>query len=261
MTLADFNGFETFFRDYVDSFSSEDEVVRENLELKREHTFRVLGEMRTLADALGVEGNDRLLAETIALFHDLGRFYQFHRYRTFYDGASENHAELGLKILEEENVLASLPEEEREIVTKAVRYHNRLKVPEDETERCLTFCRMIRDADKLDIYRVLTDYYARLDEDPNPTLEHHLPDGPCSEAIVEDILNCRNSSYELIKTRYDVRLMTLTWVFDVNYQVTMDLIRQRGYVEKTLAVLPDDETMVQVAATLERYRRFFGGRS
>lgn len=253
VTLDDFNGFEAFFRDYVDGFCSDDEVVRENLELKKGHTFRVLGEMRTIAGSLGVEGNDLLLAETIALFHDVGRFQQFYKYRTFYDGASENHAELGLKVLQEKQVLAGLPEEERELVTKAVRYHNRLKVPADESPRCLRFCRMIRDADKLDIYRVLTDYYAVLDTDPNPTLEHHLPDGPCAEAIVEDVLACRNSSYELIRTRYDVRLMTLTWVFDVNHQVTMDLIRERGYVEKTLAVLPADENMRRVAETLERY--------
>lgn len=253
MTQDDFNNFEAFFRNYVDGFSSDDGVIRENLQLKKDHTFRVRTEMRTLAAALGIEGNDLLLAETIALFHDLGRFYQFYKYGTFYDGASENHAELGLKILAEKDVLAGLPEKEQELVTKAIRYHNRLKIPADESERCQTFCRMIRDADKLDIYKVLTDYYAVLDSDPNPTLEHHLPDGPCSEAIVQDVLACRNSSYELIKTRYDVRLMTLTWIFDINFPVTMDLVRQRRYVEKTLAVLPRDATMKRVAACLENY--------
>lgn len=252
MTPKDFERFQCFFNDYVDGFCTDDPVVRENLELKRQHSYRVLAEMRTIAAALGVEGNDLLLAETIALFHDVGRFYQFHRYRTFYDGASANHAELGLKVLEEHAVLAGLPGEERELVTKAIGYHNRLRVPDDESERCLQFSRMIRDADKLDIYKVLTDYYARLagGDDPNPTLEHHLPDGPCSEAIVEDILSCRNSSYDKIRTRYDVRLMTLTWIFDVNFPVTMELIVRRGYVDKTLAMLPDDEAMHRVAEVL-----------
>jgi putative nucleotidyltransferase with HDIG domain len=50
------------------------------------------------------------LAETIALFHDIGRFEQFKTYGTFDDRASENHATIGLKVLKATDILNRLTE-------------------------------------------------------------------------------------------------------------------------------------------------------
>jgi len=39
-------------------------------------------------------------AEVIAWLHDIGRFEQFDRYRTFADAESENHAQIALRVIE-----------------------------------------------------------------------------------------------------------------------------------------------------------------
>ncbi|MHC5137619.1 MAG: HD domain-containing protein, partial [Planctomycetota bacterium] len=49
------------------------------------HTHRVCNEIRQLTAALKMDENDSLVAETIALLHDVGRFPQFQKHRTYKD--------------------------------------------------------------------------------------------------------------------------------------------------------------------------------
>ena len=49
------------------------------------------------------------VAEAIALFHDVGRFPQYARYKTFRDSISTNHAALGASVLFEQERSGSLP--------------------------------------------------------------------------------------------------------------------------------------------------------
>ena len=83
-----------WFRDFVMSFYLDDDYVRTNITLKEEHTYRVCENVKTLGQALGLNDNDLRIGETAALFHDLGRFEQFRKYRSFDDRGSENHAAL-----------------------------------------------------------------------------------------------------------------------------------------------------------------------
>ncbi|MBM9520737.1 hypothetical protein JWG39_13020 [Desulforhopalus vacuolatus] len=48
---------------------------------------------------------------------------------------------------------------------------------------------MLRDADNLDIWRVVTEYYQQKDQTTDTGLELGLPDTPvCSDAVVQDLL-------------------------------------------------------------------------
>jgi hypothetical protein len=45
----------------------------------------------------------------VALLHDVGRFPQYRRWRTFRDSESDNHARLSLEVIRHEAVLEHLP--------------------------------------------------------------------------------------------------------------------------------------------------------
>jgi len=198
--------------------------------------------------------NSCLIAKTAALFHDIGRFEQFTRYQTFSDAISENHAELSVKILETEKIFDILTIEEKELIIKVIKYHNMYKLPSDECDRCLMFAKLLRDADKIDIFKVLTDYYKVIDKDLNPAMEHNLlKDKTYCLKIVEDLRNYKNSSNSLLKTRYDMRLLVLTWIFDVNYNISLKIIKERNYINKILKVLPDNEDMNRIKIALGEY--------
>ncbi|MEA1928662.1 MAG: HD domain-containing protein, partial [Candidatus Auribacterota bacterium] len=167
-----------WFDGYVRSFRSEEREFQQNIEMKEKHTRRVCAEIRALGEELGLHTEDLQIAEVLALFHDIGRFEQYARYRTFVDRDSEDHAALGVKILKENGVLVGLDEPTRDLILRSISYHNRAALPREETEECLFFTKLLRDADKLDIWKVVTDYYRRKERRRNVAIELGLPDTP-----------------------------------------------------------------------------------
>jgi len=248
--------FHSWFRNYVKGFYSENPKIQENIRLKEEHTLRVCKEILQLGKSINLNKNALRLAETIALFHDIGRFEQFRTYGTFNDKVSENHATLGLKVLEETNVLSRLTKTQRSIAYKAIGYHNVRKLPDpaDENPDCLLYSKLLRDADKLDIWLVVTTYYAQRHKHRNTALELELPDTPgYSLCFVEDILNNRVSNSHALKTYNDMKLLQLGWIFDINFTQTFLYIQQRQIIEKIITTLPDTEDIRKIQNHLNEY--------
>ena len=134
--------FRVWFDDYVVGFYGDDEYVNANIKLKEDHSRRVCEEMRYLLDELALAGNQRRIADVIALLHDVGRFEQFIKYRTYNDIRSVNHCLLGLDILRREKVLDGVEDGERELIEKAIEYHGQRKLPGDLDGELLLFCKL-----------------------------------------------------------------------------------------------------------------------
>ena len=129
--------FRAWFVDYVAGFYGDDEYLNANVKLKEDHTQRTCEEIRYLAKELDLSGNQTRIAEVIALFHDIGRFEQFVRYRTYVDSRSVNHCLLGLEILRQTKVLDGVAYPERQLIEKAVEYHGSRELPKDLDFECL----------------------------------------------------------------------------------------------------------------------------
>jgi len=127
-----------WFIRYVQGFKNDPATVR-NIVLKEEHTKRVCREIIAIGTDLGLTNDELHFAEIIALFHDIGRFEQYARYKTFVDRRSEDHAELGVTVLRRLGVLHRCGEATQDIVFRIIRYHNRAALPREETEPCLFF--------------------------------------------------------------------------------------------------------------------------
>lgn len=254
MDINTFNYFKSWFSNYVESFYCKDKFINENITLKLNHTIRVVENAKIISDYLKLTKEQSMTAEIAALFHDIGRFEQFKTYKTFNDKISEDHASLGLNVLNTHRVLTNLDDKEKNIILSAVDYHNKFSLPEIVDLEKETICKITRDADKLDILKVVTDYYATRFTNPNPAIEHNLPESnEYSSKIVEDIFKCQNSKFEYIKNSNDCRLMKLTWIFDVYFPITLLLIKERYYIEKTIEVLPRTPEMNKIERHLLRY--------
>jgi len=68
--------------------------------------MRVCDNIVMIGGKLDMSKHDLIIAETTALFHDLGRFKQFKDYGTFNDMLSEDHARLGLREMAAHKVLS-----------------------------------------------------------------------------------------------------------------------------------------------------------
>jgi len=236
-----------WFSDYVKTFKKSDKEFQQNIDLKEDHTMRVCQEILKLGTRLGLNEDEIRLAGITALLHDIGRFEQFAKYRTFSDSHSENHAELGIKILERYGVLNQFDDSTKEIIVCSIKYHNQPSLPLDETEKCLFFSKLLRDADKLDILRVVTTNYQRTDGQRNAALELDLPDTTeISDKVYQDLMNKRIVDITNIRTLNDLKLLQAGWIFDINFSPTLRSIRHRHYMEMIRAVLPESNKITEI---------------
>lgn len=227
-------GFIEWFDSYVAGFYGDDAYVNANLGLKEEHTKRVCQEINYLADHLGLCETDRLLAEAIAIFHDVGRFQQFVEYRTYCDVRSINHNLLAVEILRQNNILETLEEGETRIIETAVKLHGTKRLDDDLGDEFALHAKLIRDADKLDIYRILQEYQKEYHANPeNFMFEIEFPDElECTVKVFEAVINGELVDHAELRTLNDFRILQLGWVFDVNFIPTFERIRERGYLEE-----------------------------
>lgn len=241
-----------WFKDYAQKYQND--IDSENIELKLHHSLRVAADIVEIARKLHLSEDEISLAETMGLLHDIARFEQYKKFQTFRDADSFNHAEEGYKIIKQNFLLENYSEKHQEYILKAIRYHNRLHLPESEKEDVLFFCRLLRDADKLDILRVVSEYYARPHALRNKTIELGLKDTPdVTEKILTAVLNRKDVNYEDIRCLNDFKLLQAGWVFALNFVPTLNLVKQRGYLQIIRKNLPDDEKIDLVFKHIYNY--------
>jgi hypothetical protein len=254
MTVDDLGFFKRWFTDYVKSFYSQNKEDQKNISLKERHTFNVCKNMIGITGELGLSDKDMMLSEVIALFHDIGRFPQYAKYKTFRDRKSVNHGFLGSQTLVEKKVLQDLPNKEQELIIKAVRFHNAFSIPKVEGENTVLFIKLIKDADKLDIWRVFLEYYDAPEEERASAVGLGLQDiAGYSEEILSCILRGQMVSLSLIKSMNDFKLMHLSWVYDLHYKPSFLLLSERAYIDKIICHLPQDEGIQKASSVLREY--------
>ena len=243
-----------WFNKYVETFCTDRDDIRENILLKKKHSKRVCGEILRIGRSLGLSGESLRFAEITALFHDVGRFEQYDRYRTFVDYKSENHAALSVKALEVNGVLDCLNDSLKDLACRIISYHNRASLPDAETEPCLFYAKMLRDADKLDIWRVLIRHYRCSDQSSNSALELELPDTPeISDNVYEAVVNKRMVDFHHIQTLNDFKILQLGWIFDVNFKPTLNAVISRNYINDICSALPASEKVEAIKKVVGHY--------
>jgi len=247
--------FRLWFEEYTSRFLGDDEYVNIHIRLKQDHTKKTREEILYLAEQLALDESQRYVAEVIALFHDIGRFPQFAKYRTYKDVLSVDHCHLGVEVLAQEGILGCLRREEKQWVETAVEHHGRKSLPSDLRGQALLFTKLIRDADKLDIYRiVLTNYRAFYHEPAKFSFEIELPDEPgYSPAVLDAVVNGGVVDYRDLRTMNDMKLCQLGWVYDMNFVAALERLQQRGYIEELLNLLPKEPRVAEVGERLRAY--------
>lgn len=215
------------FEEYTSSYNTDDPKIR----LKVIHINHVTGNSRRIAQDLGLSEEEQELAELIGLLHDIGRFEQIRLYGTFADDKSVDHAEKGVEVLFADNNIRSFINTNQydSIIRKAISNHNKLKVEENLSEREQLHCKIIRDADKLDIFRCfLTDKLEDLVhmESTDVSAEILSPE-TCEEFKKEKLMVFANC-----KTNMDFIVCILAFIYDFNFKETLKIIKERDYINR-----------------------------
>ena len=254
MERNDVDLFQEWFRGFCSDFHSRDSEEEKNIRLKEEHTFRVYDNIRRIAADEKIEKYFAILAEVVALFHDIGRFPQYRRYKTFKDSDSVNHAALGCEMLVRGKALDKLSPNEQDMIIEAVRHHNVFTVPSRFGLPLRILLGLIRDADKIDIWKVFIDFYDQPSEQRASAVSLGFPDIPSfSPEILESIRRRELVKLKSVTCLNDFKLLQLTWVYDLNFPTSFKMLEEKNYINRMTATLPVDNKIREAVEIVRRY--------
>lgn len=233
-----------WFLEYVSTYYTKDPVVMHGVSIKEIHSQRVAAIAARLARHLCLNERQKIIAEVIGLFHDISRFRQITEYRTFVDSESFDHGDAGALELSKLGILSDFSPAEQEIISFAIINHNKMLIKPAGQEHLL-FAKIIRDADKLDIFRILPPIQAN--HEYSPKLINQLKQG--SLLAYTDVL-----------TAADKRLIRLSWFYDINFDWTLNQLVLEGHLKRQLDALPNTEDCAMIKAVMANYiRKRLGG--
>ncbi len=213
------------FDKYVLQFNPNNKKIK----LKIDHIKRVAKMSKKIAQELNLNDEQIKLSEIIGLFHDIGRFRQAQLYDTFNDRMSVNHAELSVEVLFDENVINNFNIEKKyeNIIRLAVLNHNKNKIDDNLNNEELLFAKIIRDADKLDIYYTICEY-----DFSSIFWYKNFDSKEINSLIMDDFINRHFVNYSNIKTNSDQIPIFYAYIFDFNFDFSLKLLKEQKYLEK-----------------------------
>lgn len=242
------------FAEYVRNYDPSDEKIK----LKIDHTYRVAGLCQRIAESLGLSEPDVDIAWLLGMLHDIGRFEQIRRFGTFNDARSVDHAEFGADLLFKEGLIRKFAEgyyeecelarsgnEEAEQIIKnnehhnkdtgllemAIRQHNKYRVKEDLTERQRMFCDILRDADKVDIFKVNADIPMEIIYD---VTTEELKNGVITKEVLESFYKKETVLKSVRRSAVDHIVGHISLLFELVYKESYRQAKEQGYVYKLL---------------------------
>jgi hypothetical protein len=239
------------FAEYIRKYNPENGKIA----LKIKHIYRVADISREIALKNGFDEEEQNLAELIGLLHDIGRFEQLRIYNTFIDSKSVNHGEMGVKVLFEDGLINKFVDDRKydDIIKIAILNHNKGKIDNDVSGKTLDFCKIIRDADKTDIFYVLTtekfeDAYEKSD----------ISDELISDEIFREFKEDKLIDYKQRKSPADIMVSHIAYVYDFNYYYCLKKIKDCGYIEKLVnrANYKNPDTIRKMNEIVEIANRF-----
>lgn len=226
------------FRDFTDGYRING-ALQPMHQLKLEHTIRVAADARAIASGEGWPEEEVCLAEAVGLFHDIARFPQFEQYRSFSDADTVDHGDLGVQTLNSERLLDGVPAEQCALILHAVQYHNKKDLPRVLTAHEEKHLRLIRDADRLDIFFICWDSIKTGHIHDHPEIIMNIDFyGEPTPAVIEQFERGERIDYRRMKSTADRFVLQLSWMHDLSYAATKRLVRERRIIEKFAEVLP-----------------------
>ena len=226
--------FKTYF------FSEREKEVNdpEPMDLKCNHTMQVLANAEKIVLAENFPVHVSRAALLGALYHDVGRFEQYLRYHTFKDRDSIDHGNLSVEVLVETKQLEHEESWIHETVLTAVKLHNKFILPNDLDVDVLTVCKLVRDADKIDILRVIDQHLSKTPY--NPTVILSLPDRQDidNQVVIQAAMQDTLASYSDLQCVNDFRLLLGMWINDMNFESSKATFIEQGHAKNIVSHLP-----------------------
>lgn len=204
---------------------------------KLAHIMRVAQISKEIGTKLKLSKEQIQIAELIGVLHDIGRFEQ---YKIFdknttsiqLDNAKKfNHGEAGVEVLKKNNYIRKYIKEDKfdEIIYTAIYEHNRYEISKGLNEEKELFCKIIKDADKIDlIYEAVKIYW----QEPEKIKE--IEEGQLSEKMLQDFVQYKLADNRNRISETDQILRFTSFIFDINFQYSFKILKENDNINKMI---------------------------
>jgi hypothetical protein len=145
--------------------------------------------------------------------------------------------------------LKDIPDRHREIIYRAILNHNLPRIPKHEPHIVRYYSQLLRDADKLDIWRVSIEMniFHKIKTEVQPDV-YDVP---------EDLLQCFENDkiivLDQVHSFYDSILFRVSWIYDLNFSYSIQQVKKRGIADRLIAKLPHSQALEKILAMVHSY--------
>ena len=224
---------EQAFDNYIKNY----DLNNVKIKWKYYHSYKVKELMKELSYRLDLTEKETEVAEVIGLLHDIGRFEQIRLTNSFSDIKNGiDHADESCVYLFDQGHIKDFYDDEDyyEIIKDAIKNHNKLAIDDKVTGKNLLFSKMIRDMDKVDIYRVLSEKYSYEYDKDDATKE-----------VLDSFNNEKSIDTKLLKTRTDRVYSFLAFIYDINFKESFNIFKENNCVDKVFPIIKAKENSKQ----------------
>jgi putative nucleotidyltransferase with HDIG domain len=231
---------------YIDSLAQEYPEKRIKIKNKYLHCKRTAKTGKFLCKSLKLEKQETTAAVTSCLLHDIGKIKQYS------DKTTENHGIYGRKIIENSLILDNI--HEKKYILNAVEFHNNPVIPDKIDKISNKYLKILRDADKLDLFFIITKGYSGKYLKKQWFEQINLPDTPCiSKKIKISLKNKQTADYLQVKNNNDLNCLFLSWIYDINFKESFIMIKKMNITGKILRKLPEKEEYIKIVNEVNNF--------
>ena len=232
--------FEEFFQSLIIDLSES----QKRIEDVRSHSMRVAAYIHLISKTVLQNDDEIRMAEIIALLHDFGRASLIAKGTVSPMNIQRDHAVLSAQLIQKMDFFQKTPADSQLIILKSIENHNKLKLPKLDTEQQTVFARLLRDADKLDIFEYSYKFFKEK-SGIQPIMTFDLINSvEVSEKIIKSIMAGKTAAVEDMKTMNDYKLLLISMAFDLNFKFTFRLISEKQYIQKIYETLPKRDQII-----------------
>ena len=194
---------------------------------KQKHSLRVMEISKQISNELKLNEEEIQISALIGLLHDIARFEQRKLYETFHDTKSFDHGDYGEKILEKDIRKYIETNQYDKIIKTAVRNHNKFKIEDGLSEKENLFSKIIRDADKLDIFYEAEEIFWENEKE-------EIESSKISEKVYNEFMSKRIIENSLKQNNLDKFIGIISFIYDINFKESLEIIKEQNYIKKII---------------------------
>lgn len=211
---------------------------------KQKHSLRVMEISKQISNELKLNEEEIQISALIGLLHDIARFEQRKLYETFHDTKSFDHGDYGEKILEKDIRKYIETNQYDKIIKTAIRNHNKFKIEDGLSEKENLFSKIIRDADKLDIFYEAVEMFWK-------GKEKQIEETVILDKVIEQFkkrLTIKREDIEQGKNTINNVISIIAFIYDMNFKPSFEILKKENYINRILDRfnVKDEKTKIEL---------------